>query len=164
MATQEERELLDCSRRRVLDIIEIATSEHKKHLTNTSSGIAPSLADRVKQGWQATAEVAYEYTQMLDVMVGQAPEYIALAYGAIKILLVVQINNEELKRNVEDYMEQILLKFKLIDHLTCYIPASNIVIGVARAYSLFYCFLAKAVKYYTQSRLSGSTFLRDMLR
>ncbi|KAJ5905337.1 uncharacterized protein N7473_002253 [Penicillium subrubescens] len=46
-----------------------------------------------------------------------------------------------------------MLKFKLIDYLTCYIPASNIVIGVTRAYSLFYRFLAKAVKYFTQSRL-----------
>jgi hypothetical protein len=72
-------------------------------------------------------------------------------------LLVVQVNNEELKRNVKDYMDQIMLKFKLIDHLTCYIPASNIVIGVTRAYSLFYRFLAKAVKYYTQNRLSEST-------
>lgn len=147
MATLEERELLDSSRKKALNIIEVAQSEHERHRTTTPSGSIPSVADRVKRGWQRTTEVAYEYTQMLDVMVGQAPEYVALAYGAIKIFLVVQINNEEVKRKVEDYMKQILLKFNLIDHLTCYAPASNIVTGVAQAYSLFYRFLAKAVKY-----------------
>ncbi|KAH8895678.1 hypothetical protein GQ53DRAFT_853744 [Thozetella sp. PMI_491] len=143
VASAEERELLQTSRQQVLDIIDVAKNEQTKHRAAVPSSIIPSLADRVKRSWTATSEVAYEYVQMLDVMVSQAPEYIALAYGAIKILLVVQVNYEELKR-----------KFNLIDHLTAYVPTSNIVIGVAQAYSLFYRFLAKAVKYYTQSRSS----------
>lgn len=93
---------------------------------------------------------------MLDVVVGQAPEYVGLAYGAIKIILVVQINHEEVKRKVKDYLEQVQLKFRIIDHLTSYIPSAQLVALVAQAYSLFYRFLAKAIKYYTQSRPSKS--------
>ena len=160
VATSEERETLEESRKRLLDMIQVAKVEQEKEHPNQSDNI--SLATRVKRGWHVTAEVAYEYTKMLDVMVGQAPEYIALAYGAVKILLVVQINNEELRQKVELYIQQILLKFQIIDHLTSYVPSSNIVIGVAQAYSLFYCFLAKAVKYYTLSRLSRSLIYMDI--
>jgi hypothetical protein len=91
---------------------------------------------------------------MLDVMVGQAPEYVALAYGAIKIILVVQINYTELKLKVREYMDQIKGKFDIIDHLTAYIPTVHLVKAISQAYTLFSRFLAKAVKYYTQSRLS----------
>lgn len=57
----------------------------------------PSVAERLKHGWSETSAVAYEYVNILDVMVGQAPEYVGLVYGAIKILLVAQVNNEEVK-------------------------------------------------------------------
>lgn len=119
-----------------------------------AAGHEGSLAERVRSTWRATTEVAYEYVQMLDVMVGQAPEYVGLAYGAIKIILVAQVNHEEVKHKVKDYLEQIQAKFKIIDHITSYIPSSQLVTLVAEAYSLFYRFLAKVVKYYTQSRPS----------
>lgn len=90
---------------------------------------------------------------MLDVMVGQAPEYVGLAYGAIKIVLVAQVNHEEVKQKVKPHLEQILLKFKIIDHLTAYIPSSHLVGLVGQACSLFYRSLSKTVECYAQSRL-----------
>jgi kynureninase len=98
--------------------------------------------------------VAYEYVKILDYMVGSAPEYLGLAYGAIKILLVAQINNEEVKEKVKGYLEQIQSKFRDIDHLTAYMPSSRLITLIAEVYCLFSVFLRKAIKHYTQHRLS----------
>ncbi|PMD32524.1 hypothetical protein L207DRAFT_440196 [Hyaloscypha variabilis F] len=108
----------------------------------------------VKSSLRAASEVAYEYVQILDVMVGQAPEYVSLAYGAVKILLVVQVNYEEMKQSVASYMEKIKTKFELIDHLTAYLPTDRLVGAMAKMYDFFNRFLAKALKFYTRSRTS----------
>ncbi|KAI7773022.1 hypothetical protein LA080_012409 [Diaporthe eres] len=59
--------------------------------------IAQKVSEQPLQSNKAVLSraVAYEYVNIPDVMVGQAPEYIGLIYGAIKILLVAQVNNEE---------------------------------------------------------------------
>lgn len=149
VATAKEHSYLEESRKQVIGIFESATKASRRKDQGGSS-----MAETLKRYWAETSEVVYDYAQMLDVMVGQAPEFVALAYGAVKILLAAQVNYEELKRKVKEYMEQIQLKFKIIDHLTVYIPSSHLVAMVGQAYSLFYLFMAKAVKYYTQSRLS----------
>ncbi|KAL1877958.1 hypothetical protein Daus18300_002312 [Diaporthe australafricana] len=146
-ASPQERDLLEDSHKKFLEINERAKS------CSAVSENEGSFFKRVKDMWRETNEVAYGYVQILDVMVGQAPEYVGLAYGAVKIILVVQINHEEVKKKAKDYLEQVQLKFQIIDHLTSYIPSAHLVTLVAQAYSLFYRFLAKAVRYYTQSRL-----------
>lgn len=147
-ASPQEQSLLEESRSKV--------SEIKERVENASATLKSeaSLSGKLKSAWRSTNEVAYEYIKILDVMVGQAPEYVGLAYGAVKIILVVQINHQEVKQKCKDYLEQIKVKFDIIDHLTSYITSSQLVNLVAQLYSLFYTFLAKAVKYYTQSRLS----------
>lgn len=119
-----------------------------------SSGAGPSVAERLKSGWSAANATAYQYVQVLDVMVGQASEYVGLAYGAVKILLIAQISHEEVKKKVKEYLEHIQLKFSIIDHLTAYMPSTQLVALVAQAYSLFNRFIAKALKHYTRSRPS----------
>lgn len=130
-----------------------AIAASKLHQPSATTA-GPSVADHLKHGLNATSAVAYEYIKILDVMVGQAPEYVGPVYGAIKILLVAQVNNEEVKEKVKEYLEQIQLKFQIIDHLTLYMPSSRLVTLIAQVYCLFNTFLAKAIKHYTQPRLS----------
>lgn len=152
---ETERESLQTSRIKVLDIIQDAKEAHYKRFPTPSPGSERNLVEKIKFGCKAASETAYEYSQILDVMVGQAPEYVALAYGAIKILLVIQINYQEMKKQVEQYMGRIKTKFDMIDHLTHYIPTARLVDAISRIYDLFTRFLAKAVKYYSQNRASG---------
>ena len=98
----------------------------------------------MKASCRAVSEAIYEYFKIMDLLAGSAPEYVALAWGAINIVFVVQINHEELKQKTGTYMEQIRIKFQTIDHLTSYIPKANVVENVAMAYELFSKFLAKA--------------------
>lgn len=152
VATAEEKESLSGSRDEFQRLVTTAI-EASKLCTPDAMAFSPSVAQRLKHGLSATSAVAYEYVKILDVMVGQAPEYVGLAYGAIKILLVAQVNNEEVKEKVKGYLEQIQLKFEIIDHLTVYMPASRLVTLIAQVYGLFNTFVAKVIKHYTQRRV-----------
>ena len=118
---------------------------------------------KLKASCRTFSEVLYEYSKIMDLLANSAPEYVALAWGAIKIVLVVQINHEELKQKVRIYLEQIKTKFETIDHLTAYLPRANLVVAVARAYELFSRFLAKAVRYYTLNRFSKCFKIRESI-
>ena len=159
-ADPAERNDLEKRRKKLLDTIEAAqrqqNSKYPQTPTESQTRRQKALAE-IKAGCRAFSEVTYEYSKIMDVMVGQAPEYVALAYGAIKIILVVQINHEELKQKAKAHMEQIRLRFEMVDHLTAYMPRSNLVASVAKAYELFSRFLGKAVRYYSLNRFSGHT-------
>lgn len=152
VATDEEKESLSTSRDEFQRLITAATAASKLCDPDATAAV-PSVAERLKQGWNATSALAYEYVKILDVMVGQAPEYVGLAYGAIKILLIAQVNKEEMKEKVKGYLEQIQLKFQTIDHLTAYMPSYRLVTLISQVYGLFNTFIAKAIKHYTKSRV-----------
>jgi hypothetical protein len=154
IARPEDRKAFEDSRSKVLDIIKQVKAKHDVRYPEKTPGSDQKLIETVKAGCRAASETAYEYAQILDVMVGQAPEYVALAYGAVKLLLVVQINYEEMKQNVEEYLEKIKTKFSMIDHLTTYFPTARLVKAITRMCDFFQTFLAKALKFYTRSRLS----------
>lgn len=134
----------------------------EKEYNQQHAGISPetkytkiqAAKAKIKAGCKAFSAAAYEYSQIMDVLATQAPEHVALAWGAIKIVLVVQINHEELKTKVKEHMDLIRSRFEVINHLTAYNPQRNLVRSVAKVYELFSRFLAKAVKYYSMTKLS----------
>jgi F0F1-type ATP synthase membrane subunit b/b' len=88
-ADASERNSLEQSRSQYMSILANAKEQQQKQRPDKVAGTEKTLKEYIKDGCAAVTETAYEYTQMLDDMVGQAPEYVALAYGAIKIFLVV---------------------------------------------------------------------------
>ena len=84
----------------------------------------------------------------------QAPEYVILAWGAMKILLVANVNPARLKQNVEKFLIHINNQFGLVNQLTCYSPTEKMVEAVAELYASFSRFLGEALKYYAEHRLS----------
>lgn len=153
-----ERIELESDRTKYLDIMKAAQAELDSRYPNTVAGSMPTRRQKavakIKAGCQAFSKVIYEYSRIMDLLACQAPEYVALAWGAIKIILVVQVNHEELKQKVKESMTQIKMKFETIDHLTAYMPKANLIKAVAKAYGLFSRFLTKAVKYYSLNRFS----------
>ena len=155
-ADPAERDELESSRIKLLNLMKSAQAEqeHKYPATTAETVLTRRQVaqEKIRSGCKAFSEVAYEYSKVMDLLVEQAPEYVSLVWGAIKIVLVVQINHEELKQKVREYMEQIKSRFEIVDHLTAYMPISNLVTSVAKAYELFSRFLAKSVKYYSLNR------------
>lgn len=154
-ASAAERKELETGRARLLEVMKAAQSEQETRFPGSADESKQTRRQRVqakiRAGCRAFSEATYEYSQIMDMLVSQAPEYVALAWGAIKIVLVIQINHEELKKKVKEYMDQIKLKFEMIDHLTELVPKANLVAAVAKVYELFSRFLAKAVKYYSMN-------------
>lgn len=69
-----------------------------------------SISIRFKEGYGTFLNSGYELSKHLDLFVSHAPEYVSLAWGAIKILLVVQISNEELKEGVHNHLQLLVRK------------------------------------------------------
>ena len=157
-ASASESKELEIGRAKLLEVMRIAQSEQETRYpepTDESRQTRRQRAqERIRAGCRAFSEVTYEYSQIMDMLVSNAPEYVSLAWGAIKIVLVIQIHHEELKQKVKEHMEHIKLKFEMIDHLTELIPKANLVAAVAKVYELFSRFLAKAVRYYSMNAAS----------
>lgn len=125
--------------------------DDERNPTATSGQNKPA-SQKFKEGYSAFLKSGHELSKHMDLFVGQAPEYVSLAWGAIKILMIVQISNEDLKEGVHSTLSLLVKKFDLVDHLPDYMPQKNLIAALAEAYSIFSKFLAKAVEYYSECR------------
>ncbi|ERF69934.1 hypothetical protein EPUS_05478 [Endocarpon pusillum Z07020] len=100
--------------------------------------------------------VALEYSKMLDVVMNQSPEYAGLAWGAIRMLLVAHTNHSKLKQAVENYIIQFGQEFGVVNQLMKSHPTAKMVEAVSEAYAAFAKFLAKAVQFYKESKLTSA--------
>lgn len=108
------------------------------------------------------SSVALEYSKLLDVLMNHCPEYVSLAWGTMKILLVANINNAKLKQKVEQHLVKIGEQLDLVNQLIYSVPTVKMIEAVALLYASFSNFLAKALKYYRKSKLSKLILYRIM--
>jgi hypothetical protein len=122
-ASKNDQIAHEASRNKVLNILRDVKAQHDARNPPDTPDGEVRLVDSIKSACRRAPETAYEYTKIMDIMVGQAPEYVALAYGAVKILLVTHNNYLEMKDNVSTWMGKIRANFDLVDHLTAYYPS-----------------------------------------
>ena len=79
------------------------------------------------KGLEKFSTVALEYSKLLDVVMNQCPEYVALAWGVTKLLLVANINHSKLKQNVETHLITIGEQLGLVNQLITYSPTDKMV-------------------------------------
>jgi hypothetical protein len=72
------------------------------------------------------------------------------------MLLVAHCNHSKLKYAVRDYLIQFGQEFGVVNHLMNSHPTQKMVEAVSEAYAAFSKFLAKAVKYYMESKLMSA--------
>ena len=96
--------------------------------------LAKSTLDKQKsrkksftKGLERFSTVALEYSKLLDVVMNQCPEYVALAWGVTKLLLVANINHSKLKQNVELHLINIGEQLGLVNQLIAYSPTDKMV-------------------------------------
>lgn len=81
----------------------------------------------VFKGMERFSTVALEYSKLLDVVMNECPEYVALAWGITKLLLVANINHSKLKQNVESHLVSIGEQLGLVNQLIAYSPTDKMV-------------------------------------
>ncbi|KAL8794974.1 MAG: hypothetical protein Q9195_002556 [Heterodermia aff. obscurata] len=137
LANPTEREGLEAGRSELVVLLQEAQREYKrKYPSSTAESVQfrrQGYKTKTRAACRAFAEGAYEYSKIMDMLAGQAPEYVALVWGAIKIVLIVQINHEELKQKVQEHIKLIKSKFEIMDHLTVLLPRANLIAAIARA-------------------------------
>jgi hypothetical protein len=111
-----------------------------------------SVSQKFKERYNDFLKSGHELSQRLDLFISQAPEYVSLAWGAIKILMIIQISNGDLKEGVHSTLKLLVKKFDLVDHLPEYMPQKNLITALAEAYGIFSKFLAEALRYYSECR------------
>lgn len=79
------------------------------------------------KGLERFSTVALEYSKLLDVVMNQCPEYVALAWGVTKLLLVANINHSRLKQNIESHLISIGEQLELVNQLIAYSPTDKLV-------------------------------------
>ena len=79
------------------------------------------------KGLERFSTVALEYSKLLDVVMNQCPEYVALAWGVTKLLLVANINHSKLRHNVESHLISIGEQLGLVNQLIAYSPTDKMV-------------------------------------
>ena len=95
--------------------------------------LARAALDKVKsgrtpcKGLERFSTVALEYSKLLDVVVNQCPEYVTLAWGVTKLLLVANINHATLKQNVESHLISIGEHLGLVNQLIAYSPTETMI-------------------------------------
>lgn len=72
------------------------------------------------------------------------------------MLLVAHCNHSKLKSAVQRYLIQFGQEFGVVNHLMNSHPTQKMVEAVSEAYAAFSKFLAKAVKYYKESKLTSA--------
>ena len=105
-----------------------------------------------RSSWDKFCSVALEYSKLLDMILNQEPEYAAITWGVIKLLLVANINHAKLKDNVEKVLISIGEKADLVSQLLFYNPTESMATVVGRLYESFVKFLEKALSYYKKSK------------
>lgn len=105
-ADPTERNDFESSQTKLLHLMTAARSEQgNKYPTTTAESVRTRrqvVRAKIKPGCKTFSEVTYEYSKIMDVLVWQAPEYVSLVRGAIKVVLVIQIDHQELKQKVRN--------------------------------------------------------------
>lgn len=79
------------------------------------------------KGMERFSTVALEYSKLLDVVMNQCPEYVSLAWGVTKLLLVANINHSRLQQNIELHLVSIGEQLGLVNQLITYSPTDKMV-------------------------------------
>lgn len=69
---------------------------------------------------------------------------------------MAHVNHSKLKHSVEHYLVEFGQQFGVVNQLMSFLPTEKMVEAVAEAYAAFSKFLAKAVKYYRESKLMSA--------
>lgn len=98
-----------------------------------------------------SSRVVY-YSSVLDVLAQHHPEYVALAWGAMKFLFVVTLNHEELVTQIAHAFSEIGGLLPQIEMLAKLYPVEQIRVAAANLYAQILRFCVKATKWYKRNK------------
>ena len=117
---------------------------------------------KIRTSYTTFAETTFRFSIHLDALLLAAPKYVQAAWGAIHLVLMASVNDQKLKQNVADLLQNIALKFELLEALAYYVPTRRMVEGLGAVYTAYAHFLRDVVSFYSESRFKrfGHSFVK----
>ncbi|KAF4540190.1 Nacht domain protein [Lasiodiplodia theobromae] len=120
-------------------------------------------AQKVDGGWMskanniwsvASTRIVY-YSNILDVLVQHHPEYVSLAWGALKFVFVVTLNYKELSANIAHAFSEIGSLLSEIEVRATIHPNKQTQEEIASLYAQILAFCIKATRWYKRRKLAN---------
>ena len=108
---------------------------------------------KVKASYSRFADTSFRVSKHLDALLLPAPSYVRAAWGAVHLLLMVQVNDQKMKDSTAEVLLRVSQKFELLETLTAYNPNRKMITGLAAVYAAYIQLLQHAIRYYAESRL-----------
>ncbi|KAI1459642.1 hypothetical protein F4805DRAFT_48806 [Annulohypoxylon moriforme] len=157
-ASQQQRQLVDHENVRLEEVRKIAEGiQSNSEQENSGKKIRPMM----KNGLRKFCETSLYYSSIMDVLIQQNPEWVSLAWGAVKFLLMVPVEYQRVKENIAANLGSLGDKFAVIHIFTQFFPSANIINAAAAMYASFAEFLEVSVRWLKANvlkRIVKSTF------
>ncbi|KAK1635255.1 hypothetical protein BDP81DRAFT_47531 [Colletotrichum phormii] len=143
--TREEKTLITGSQS-MEDIQSLVTATLEKYEATKASGEI--------RGWlERTSEIICHYGTILDVFVQHHPEYVSLAWGAMKLIFGSVVNHAETLKIVAKSTWQVGVRLSRVKIVSTIYPTANMRVAVENLYSCILEFLLIAHSWCKESKL-----------
>ena len=156
-----------------LDLHRTAQEDLEKYLSNdrTSHSKRTQIWRNVKSGLERFCKCVHRYSSVMDVLSSAHPEIASLACrlhidtsknqsellimkgGAMKFLLAVSVNHQELREKVVNHFTDIGEQFNIVDSYIRLFPEAEMVEHVCGVYNQFATFLKLSIEWCRENAL-----------
>ncbi|KAK4204695.1 hypothetical protein QBC40DRAFT_261326 [Triangularia verruculosa] len=112
---------------------------------------------KIKDGLQQFCRTTLHYGQVMDTLAQHHPEWVSLAWGTVKLFLMIPIEYQKIQESVASNLAQIGSKLQLIGLLMRFFPTDNIVDATSAVYAAIAEFLEVSLRW-----LGNSWLVRTM--
>ncbi|KAI0114169.1 hypothetical protein F4776DRAFT_638432 [Hypoxylon sp. NC0597] len=157
-ASQQQRELIDHQNVKLEEVRKIAEEIQSNSDKRNSE---KKLRSMVNNGLRKFCETSLYYSSIMDTLIQHNPEWIILAWGAVKFMLMIPIEYQRVKENIAMHLGSLGEKFAVVHIFTQFFPSANIIDAAAAMYTSFAEFLEVSVRWLSDNlfkRIIKSTF------
>ncbi|KAI1263958.1 hypothetical protein F5Y18DRAFT_428457 [Xylariaceae sp. FL1019] len=122
-------------------------------ITSSQSTSASKPAEKIKHGLQKFCETSLYYSAIVDTFIQHNPEWTALAWGAIKFLIIVPVEYQRIKEKIALHLGSLGEKFRIVHIFVQFFPSTTIVKAASEMYAAFARFLEKSIAWLKTSQL-----------
>ncbi|KAJ4865507.1 hypothetical protein T069G_02037 [Trichoderma breve] len=137
-----------------LDLIQKQGSnieELRKLAENCQAAPAPGMEgharSKIKDGMQQFCKTTLHYAEVMDVLIEHHPEWVSLAWGTIKLFLMIPIEYQKIQESVTTNLARIGDRLQLVALLLRFFPSEKMVDASSTIYSSIAEFLEISLRW-----------------
>lgn len=153
-ATHEKREVVIKNGCELQDVLAQANALQEVRSSNKD---AKSLNSNVQAGLQQFCKTTLHYAAVMDTLAQHHPEWVSLAWGTMKLLLMIPIEYQKVKEGIFNNLGRIGSKLELVSLLLSFYPFERMTNAAAAIYASIADFLAFCLRYLRSNCLGTIT-------